>query len=184
MAQGSQLYHARIQLADTDRQCYETLAFSTPQHPSEKPERLVLRLLAYALLYEPGLEFRKGGLSEGEAPDLAIRDGSNRILHWIDLGTPALGRLRKAARHTPKVSVVTHEGLLLRWKRQHGNQLPDFQGDILSLDEELVVTLSRSLPRRFDWQATISGGVLYLDSTEASRSSPLRRLSPGQLGSL
>ncbi|WP_456379261.1 YaeQ family protein [Thiolapillus sp.] len=173
MAQGSQLYHGHIQLSDTDRQCYETLEFSTPQHPSEKPERLVLRLLAYALLYEPGLEFRKGGVSQGDAPDLAVRDDVNRILHWIDLGTPALERLRKAARHTPKVSVVTHDGLLARWKRQHGNQLPDFQGNILSLDEELVMTLSRSLPRRFDWQATISGGILYLDNAEESLISPL-----------
>ena len=53
MAQGNQLYHGHIQLADTDSQRYESLEFSTPQHPSEKSERLILRLLAYTLLYEP-----------------------------------------------------------------------------------------------------------------------------------
>ncbi|HDK38627.1 MAG TPA: hypothetical protein ENG92_06390 [Thiolapillus brandeum] len=176
MARGSQLYHGRIQLSDTDQQRYEMLQFSTSQHPSEKPERLVLRLLAYALLYEPGLDFRKGGLSHGDAPDLAIQDDADRILHWIDVGTPAVERLQKAARHTPKVSVVTHDGMLLRWKRQHGNRLPDFQGSILSLDDELVMTLAQSLPRRFDWQMTVSGGMLYLDSTELSLSSELNPL--------
>lgn len=173
MAQGSRLYHGRIQLSDSDQQRYETLEFSTPQHPSETAERLVLRLLAYALLYEPGLAFRKGGLSEGNAPDLAVRDETDRILHWIDVGTPALERLTKAARHMPRVSVVTHDGLLLRWKRQHGNQLPDFQGSILSLETVLVTALAESLPRRFDWQATISGGMLYLDSADLSLSSAL-----------
>ncbi len=175
MAQGSLLYHGRIQLSDTDRPCYETLVLSTPQHPSEKPERLVLRLLAYALLYEPGLAFRKGGLSRGDAPDLAVQDQSGHILHWIDVGTPALNRLQKAARHISRVSVVTHDGLLLRWKRQHGNKLPDFTGQVISLSRELVEPLARSLPRRFEWQLTISGSILYLDTTDLSLSSPIER---------
>lgn len=173
MAQGSQLYHARILLSDTDRQRYETLEFSTPQHPSEKPERLVLRILAYALLHEPGLEFRKGGLSQGDAPDLAVRDETDRIQHWIDVGMPTLDRLKKAARHTPRVSVFTHAGRLQRWQRQHGNGLPQFQGQILSVSEELVDTLAHSLPRRFEWQLTVSGGVLYLDAGALSLSSPI-----------
>ncbi|WP_457666369.1 YaeQ family protein [Thiolapillus sp.] len=173
MAQGSQLYHGRIQLSDTDNQRYENLEFSTPQHPSEKAERLILRILAYTLLYEPGMAFRKGGLSEGDAPDVAVRDMDDRILHWIDVGTPALERLQKAARHTPRVSVVTHNGLLLRWKRQHGDRLPEFSGQILSLDGELIEVLARSLPRRFEWQATVSGDVLYLDSKDFSLSSSM-----------
>lgn len=176
MAQGSQLYHAHIQLSDSDGQRYETLDFATPQHPSEKPERLVLRLLAYVLLYEPGLAFRKGGLSQGDAPDLAVRDDTDRILHWIDVGIPALERLQKAARHTSRVSVVTHDGLLRRWKRQHGDRLPAFQGRILSLNRELVEALAQSLTRRFAWQCTISGGVLYLDADNLSLSSPLQSL--------
>ena len=176
MAQGSQLYHAHIQLSDSDEQRYATLDFATPQHPSEKPERLVLRLLAYVLLHEPGLAFRKGGLSQGDAPDLAVRDDTDRILHWIDVGTPALERLQKATRHTPRVSVVTHDGLLRRWKRQHGDRLPAFQGRILSLDRELVEALAQSLTRRFAWQCTISGGVLYLDTDNLSLSTPLEGL--------
>lgn len=167
MAQGSQLYHASIQLSDTDTHRYESLGFSTPQHPSEKPERLVLRLLAYALLYEQGMGFRKGGLSEGEAPDLAVKDDTGHILHWIDIGTPALERLQKAARRTPKISVVTHTSLLQRWKKQHGEQLPRFDGSILCLDTPLIENLANSLQRRFEWQMTISGGTLYIDDQES-----------------
>ncbi|WP_294030239.1 YaeQ family protein [Thiolapillus sp.] len=165
----SQLYHGHIQLADTDSQRYESLEFSTPQHPSEKSERLILRLLAYTLLYEPGMAFRKGGLSEGNAPDVAVRDIDDRILHWIDVGTPTLDRLQKAARHTPRVSLVTHEHLLQRWKRQHDGQLPDFSGRIVSLDSELVETLAATLTRRFEWQATLSGGVLRCQPWRAKR---------------
>jgi uncharacterized protein YaeQ len=164
MAQGSQIYHVDIQLADTDNGKYADLQFSTPQHPSETAERLVLRLLAFALLYQEGLNFRKGGVSQGEDPDLSVRDLTGQLQHWIEIGTPAEERLQKAARHTPRVTVFTHDGLLRRWKSQHGGQLPVFDGGILCLQADLVENLQQELPRRIQWQLTISGGMLYLDT--------------------
>ncbi len=179
MAQGSQLYRGEIALADSDRECYETLEIATPRHPSESGERLVLRLLAFALLYDEGLGFRPGGVSEGDAPDLAVRDFDSHVRHWIEVGTPAQARLQKAARNA-RVTVVTHGGLLRRWKSQHKGRLPEFDGGILVLDEALVNHLAGNLPRRFRWQATVSGETLWLEDGQDSLSSPLRRLEPGQ----
>ena len=173
MAQGSQVYHVDIQLADTDNERYAGLSFSTPQHPSETTERLVLRLLAYALLHQEGMDFRKGGVSQGGDPDLSVHDLTGELRHWIEIGTPAEERLRKAARHTPRVTVVTHDGLLRRWRSQHGGKLPDFDGEILCLEASLVESLGRSLPRRLQWQMTISGGMLYLDTGTQSLTSRL-----------
>ena len=143
MAQGSQVYHVEIQLADADRGRYADLQFSTPQHPSETVERLILRLLAYALLYQEGMDFRKGGVSQGEEPDLSVHDLTGQLQHWIEIGTPAEERLLKAGRHTPKVTVFTHDGLLRRWKSQHGGRLPAFNGRILCLQADLVENLGR-----------------------------------------
>ncbi|WP_457675893.1 YaeQ family protein [Thiolapillus sp.] len=173
MAQGSQVHHVEIQLSDTDSNHYATLQFSTPRHPSETSERLVLRLLAYALLHEEGMDFRKGGVSQGEDPDLSVHDLTGALRHWIEIGTPTEERLQKAARHTPRVTVVTHDGLLRRWQAQHGGRLPDFDGEILCLEAGLVESLARSLPRRLQWQMTISGGMLYLDAEEQSLTSSL-----------
>ncbi len=175
MAQGSVVYRGEIELADSDTQRYTTLEPATSLHPSESGERLALRLLAWLLLYEEGMAFRSGGVSEGEEPDLAVRDPGGGILHWIEVGTPAEARLQKASRRT-KVTVVTHEGLLRRWRSQHKGRLPGFDGEILVLDEALVVPLSEQLARRFRWQATISGDTLYLETGSASLSSPLRRI--------
>ncbi len=171
MAQGSQVYHVQIQLADTDKGQYADLQFSTPQHPSETIERLILRLLAYALLYEEGMDFRKGGVSQGEEPDLSVHDLTGELRHWIEIGTPAEQRLRKAARHSPRVTVVTHDGLLRRWQSQHGGKLPAFDGRILCLQADLVENLGLALPRRIQWQMTISGGMLYLDTGDSHYSS-------------
>jgi uncharacterized protein YaeQ len=176
MAQGSQVFHVEIQLADTDQEKYASLQFSTPRHPSETAERLMLRLLASALFHEEGLEFRKGGVSQGDEPDLSVHDLTGQLQHWIEVGTPAQDRLQKAARHTPRVSVVTHDGLLRRWQSQHGGKLPEFGGSILCLEADLVENLSQALPRRIQWQMTISGGTLYLDTGEQSLSSNLTHL--------
>ncbi len=173
MAQGSQVYHVEIQLADADRGRYADLQFSTPQHPSETVERLILRLLAYALLYQEGMDFRKGGVSQGEEPDLSVHDLTGQLQHWIEIGTPAEERLLKAGRHTPKVTVFTHDGLLRRWKSQHGGRLPAFNGRILCLQADLVENLGQALPRRVQWQTTISGGMLYLDTGDGHYSSSI-----------
>ena len=125
MAQGSAVYRGEIELADSDANRYATLEPATSLHPSESRERLALRLLACLLLYEKGMAFRGGGVSEGEAPDLAVRDADGNILHWIEVGTPTETRLQKAARRT-KVTVVTHEGVLRRWQSQHKGHLPGF----------------------------------------------------------
>ena len=176
MAKGSRLYQGKVELADTDRGYYQALEPATALHPSESPERLVLRLLAYVILHEPGLSFRGGGVSQGEEPDLMVRDDSGEITHWIDVGTPTAERLHKAARKGRRLTVVTHEELLERWKRQHGGRLPPFDGSVLLLESALVTELARNLPRRIRWQATISGDTLFLESDEGSLSSPLRRL--------
>ena len=176
MAQGAHLYRGTIELADSDRNHYAHLTPSTILHPSESKERLALRLLAYALLHAEGLTFRPGGVSEGEAPELARQDDSGRLSHWIEVGTPAAARLQQAARRA-RVSVVTHEGLLRRWRSQHRGRLPSFEGEILVLEAPLVTTLAETLPRRFHWQATISGGTLYLDADGEALSSTLQLLS-------
>ncbi len=163
MARGSRLVHGRILLADADRNRYEELRLDTARHPSESADRLVLRLLAFLLLHEEGITFRGGGVSEGEAPDLAVHDATGRPVHWIDVGTPARERLLRAARRA-KVTVVTHDGLLPRWRRRHGGRLPEFPGQILVLRHSLVESLAEGLDRRFRWQATISGGTLYLEA--------------------
>ena len=183
MAQGSAVYRGVVELADSDANRYATLELATSLHPSESRERLALRLLAWLLLYEEGMAFRGGGVSDGEAPDLAVRDADGNILHWIEVGTPTETRLQKAARRT-KVTVVTHEGVLRRWQSQHKGRLPGFEGEILVLDEALVRPLAERLSRRFRWQATISGDTLYLEDGSGSLSSPLRRTAAPHRGLL
>jgi uncharacterized protein YaeQ len=74
MALTPTIYRVSIHLSHIDRGCYEHLQATVARHPSETAERLVARLLAYALCYEPDLVFTKG-IAAGDEPDLWRKGG-------------------------------------------------------------------------------------------------------------
>ena len=51
MAQTATIYTLEIELADADRDVYESLELRAARHPSESEEYFVTRVLAYLLEY-------------------------------------------------------------------------------------------------------------------------------------
>ncbi|MFT7299858.1 MAG: hypothetical protein ACI89Z_000310 [Porticoccus sp.] len=70
------------------------------RHPSETDERMMVRLLAFALnAYfflntSEYLQFTQG-LSSGAEPDLWLKNLHGDIEHWIEAGLPDERRIRK-----------------------------------------------------------------------------------------
>ena len=67
MALTATIYNFDIDLADSDRGVYETIALRVAQHPSESDEYLIGRVLAYLLEYTEGIEFSRG-VSDPDEP--------------------------------------------------------------------------------------------------------------------
>jgi uncharacterized protein YaeQ len=111
VALSATIYNFDIQLADADRHVYETLALRVARHPSESAEFLFTRLLAYCLEYTEGLTFSSGGLSDPDAPALAVHDLTGALQRWIEVGTPDASRLHKASKAAPRVAVYPHRDL-------------------------------------------------------------------------
>ena len=78
MALTAAIYNFDIELADTDRQVYESLTLRVARHPSESEEYLVARLIAYLLEFAEGIEFARG-VSSPDEPTLAVRDPTGRL---------------------------------------------------------------------------------------------------------
>jgi len=97
-----------IDLSDSDRQVYESLALRVAHHPSETEDYLVTRVLAYALECTEGIEFSRG-LAEPDEPAIAVRDLTGAIRSWIDVGAPDAARLHRASKAVPRVAVYTHK---------------------------------------------------------------------------
>ena len=106
MALKPTIYKAQVELADSDRSCYESLTLTMARHPSETLERMAARLLAFCINYSRGLEFTRG-LSTVDEPALWLHSDSGEIEHWIEVGQPEEPRLRKACGRARQVSLYT-----------------------------------------------------------------------------
>jgi uncharacterized protein YaeQ len=103
------VFRAELQVSDMDRHYYATHALTLARHPSETDERLMVRLLAFALFADERLEFGRG-LGSDDEPDLWRRSRSGEIELWIDLGQPDESRIRKACGRSDQVVVLTYGG--------------------------------------------------------------------------
>jgi uncharacterized protein YaeQ len=173
MALPSMIHRVIIDLADLDRGCYLRLEATVARHPSETAERLVLRLLAYALCYEESLAFTKG-ISAGNEPDLWAKLPDGRVRQWVEVGLPDPERLRKTSRHAEQVVLVAGGYGLQRWLGQHQPKLASITNlTILTLDPALINRLAASLERVVEWSVTVTEGVLYLSRGGETLESPL-----------
>ncbi len=109
MALGATIFKVELQISDMDRHYYHTHALTLAQHPSETAERLMIRVLAFALHAHERLSFGRG-LSTQDEPDLSRQDLTGAIELWIDVGHPDESRLRKACGRAAEVVVMTYSG--------------------------------------------------------------------------
>ena len=105
----STVVKAELQISDMDRHYYATHNLVLAQHPSETDERLMVRLLAFALYADERLEFGRG-LSDEDEPALWKRDYTGDVELWIELGHPDESRIRKASARARQVVVLNYGG--------------------------------------------------------------------------
>ena len=163
MALPASIYRVNIQLSDVDRGVYEALQATVARHPSETEERLVARLLAYALFFEPELTFSKG-LSAGDEPDLWVKGPDGRVSLWIEAGLPDADRIIKASRHSQRVALVASGRTLVNWEQQQLPKLLDIQNLLIfRFDQQFINCLVEKLARCISWDVTVSDGSLYIN---------------------
>jgi uncharacterized protein YaeQ len=109
MALKSTIFKVELSVADIDRGYYRDHSLTLARHPSETDERLMVRVLAFALHADDALEFGPGLSSEDE-PDLVRRDLTGAIEEWIDVGLPEAREVRKAAGRARSVHVLAYGG--------------------------------------------------------------------------
>lgn len=162
MALNATVYNFDIELADADRQIYESLALRVARHPSESDEYLVTRVLAYLLEFGEGLEFSRG-LSDADVPALAVRDLTAAMTAWIEVGTPDARRLHKASKTGARVVVYTHKDPTLFLKQLAGEPIHRAEAlELYAIDRTLIAALAVRLERRLAFAVTIAERELYV----------------------
>jgi uncharacterized protein YaeQ len=134
MALKATIYKAELQISDMDRQYYGQHALTIARHPSENDERMMVRLLAFALHASDTLAFGKG-LSSDDEPDLWQKDLTGAVALWVELGQPEERLIRRACGRADGVYVYSYSGNSADiWWSQSGSKLA-------SLDNLAVVNL-------------------------------------------
>jgi uncharacterized protein YaeQ len=173
MASKATVYKAELQVTDLDRHYYAAHNLTLAQHPSETDERLMVRLLAFALHADARLEFGRG-LSDEDEPALWRRDYTGSIEQWIELGQPDESRLRKAAGRAQQVVVLTYGGNAaeLWWKKNAATLARLRNLTVIDVDPGSVDAMVQLLDRGMRLTAMIQDGEVQL--MDAARSVALR----------
>jgi len=165
MALKSTIIKVQLSLSDMDRHVYHDLNLTLAQHPSENDQRLMVRLLAYALNACDGLEFTKG-LSADDEPEVWHKNYSDEIELWIELGLPDDKRLKKACNKSKKVVLYTYgENNQAIWWQKHQSKLSDFKNlTIFSLDFATTQALAALVDRNIKLAITIQDGEVWVNT--------------------
>jgi uncharacterized protein YaeQ len=155
---------AALQVADMDRHYYADHALTLARHPSETDERMMVRLLAFALYADELLAFGKG-LSSDEEPDLWQKDLTGAIQRWIEVGLPDERAVRKACGRAAQVVVVSYGRAAPIWWNENRDKLQRLRNlTVLNLPTETTQALAALAGRAMQLQCTLQEGHIMLTS--------------------
>lgn len=169
MAPKATVHKATLEVSDIDRHYYATHALTLAQHPSETDQRLMVRVLAFALHAHERLAFGRGLSSEDE-PDLWRKSLTGEIEQWIELGQPEESRVRKACGRAGEVVVVGYSGrgFDLWWDKQAAGLARLDNLGVVDLPAGTADALAALLARNMSLQCLIQDGHVQLIGDKGS----------------
>ena len=169
MAIKATIFKANLQIADMERHYYQDHSLTLARHPSETDERLMVRLLAFALHAHEYLDFGQGMTNDEEA-DVWQKDLTGAIKLWIDVGIPDEKLIRKACGRADQVVVYCYGGRVAdMWYAQYSTQFERQKNlTIFNLPVENTRELAKLAQRKMDLQCTIQDGQVWLSDGASS----------------
>jgi uncharacterized protein YaeQ len=180
MAQKSKIFKVELSVADMDRGYYADHALTIARHPSETDERMMVRVLAFALHAHERLEFGRG-LSTEDEPDLCQRDLTGAIERWIDVGLPDEPDVRKACGRAPYVHVLAYGGRAvdLWWRGVSAKLERQERLTVSEVPVEASKALAALADRSMKLQVSVQEGHIYVVNGVDSVAVELRVIKPG-----
>ncbi|BEV14010.1 YaeQ family protein [Herbaspirillum sp. DW155] len=166
MALKSTIFKADLQISDMDRHYYQQHALTIARHPSETDERMMIRVLAFALNASEALAFGKG-LSDTDEPDLWQKDLTGAIDLWIEVGQPDDRAILKACGRAEQVLVYSYSSTSNIWWNQTGSRVDRAKNlKVINIPAEASQALAALAERTMQLQCTIQDGQIWLGANE------------------
>ena len=168
MALRSIVYKAVLQVSDMDRQYYAEHPLTIARHPSETEERVMVRVLAFALHAEEHLVFGRG-LSADDEADIWSLDLTGAITLWIDVGMPDERLIRKAAGRSDKVVLYVYGRAADVWWNQHKSALAKISNlSVYRFGTDETLALAELAQRTMQVQCTIEDNEIWVTTGDAA----------------
>lgn len=163
MASNATIYKAVLQIADLDRQYFQDHVLTLARHPSETDERMMVRVLAFALHAHEALSFGRGVGAQDE-PALWQRDPTGAIDLWIEIGQPDEKTLRQACGRSKQVVVYVYGSRSAEsWYEKQPPSLDRLKNlTVILLPMEGIRTLAGMAHPGMDLQWTIQEGHVWI----------------------
>ncbi len=180
MALKATIYKANLQIADIDHHYYADHALTVARHPSETDERMMVRLLAFAMCAHvnagEGLELAKD-IWDADEPALWQRDLTGAITQWIEVGQPDDKRILKACGKSSEVTVITFNHAAEVWFKPLEGKIVRAQNlRVLQVPSEQSKALAELAARSMQMQCTIQEGAILVSVGEKTVSVEMRTL--------
>lgn len=183
MALPATLYDFDLELNHADRGLSLRLPVRTARHPSETLDRLWLRVLAYAWLYEERLAFGPG-LSDPDAPDLLATDLTGQTTLWVRVGRPDPVKLQREADRVGRARVAAvfespqRLEAFVAAARQAGCARLG-RAELVAFDPALLAALAAADERRARASLTFVADHLYVQRGGEALDGPVARATLG-----
>ena len=169
MAIKATVHKVELAVSDIDRSYYATHSLTVARHPSETSERMMVRLLAFALYADEALEFGRG-ISTDDEPALWKKDLTGNIELWIDVGLPDERLLRKAAGRARHVVLLTYggRGVGIWWNANRVALERIDNLDVIDISIEATQALAKFAERNMQLNASLQDGHVWLGDARGS----------------
>lgn len=163
MAQNATIHKVELSVSDMDRHYYETHKLTVAKHPSETDDRLMLRIVAFALNAHAHLEMTKG-LSTDDEPDIWQKSLSGEIDVWVALGLPSEKVLRQSSSKAGSVIVYAYGGRMAdAWWDKVRNAITRFDNlRVINFTEADTTALASLARRAMKLQVNIQDGEVMV----------------------
>lgn len=168
MALKASIYKVELQVSDLDRHYYASHSLTLACHPSETEERLMVRLISFALNASEQTEFCKG-LSDEDEPAIWQKSLSDEIELWVELGNPSDKRLKQACGKAKQVVLYCYgesNASEIWWQKNQSVLSKLGKLKVYRFPKDVMEALSAQCQRNMDLQLTIEDQSVSLSNND------------------